>query len=132
MAIKINTKYQNELVDDVVNVGTYIDIFNGEAPIDANAASSGTLLVTFKSEGGNFWHPGASNGTAALASTSGFNVAAIAAGTFGYARLSNNRLYVVQCGAGTSATSEIQLNVGTCSSGDNVILTKATFYQGAS
>lgn len=126
----MNTKYQNHSVEQVAGPGVRIDIFSGNAPVDADAASSGTLLLTFGEA--DRWLD-ASNGTAVLASTSAFNEIAVAEGTFGYARISAiSGFYVVQCGAGTSATAEIRLDAGTCASGDSVVLIDATFYQGAS
>ena len=130
MAIKINTKYQNAFVDNVGRtfMPPHVDIFSGEAPVNADASTTGALLVTFTGDE-FFWSYG-SNGTSSLPDPR--YAYAIADGTFGYARIRHGDSLIIQGNVGVSATSDVQLDAGTCASGDYIALEEIVFYQGAS
>lgn len=101
-----------------------INVYSGSVPADANAAATGTLLVSFTTAAaGASWNT-ASGGSAALVS----NLAAVAgagsATTATYARMVKGS-YVLQGTVGTSGTDFVMDSV-TITSGNTYNITNAT------
>jgi len=129
MALVFNLYARNRHVDYVVlNNAHQLDIYTGSHPADANATTTGELVVQITpirtATSGEFI---GSNGTQTWSGTA--TGTALMDGTFGYARLveDDNRTYVIQGSVGTADLNDFVVNAGTCASGDVVNLTKLAF-----
>ena len=101
-----------------------INVYSGSVPADANAAATGTLLVSFTTAAsGASWNV-ASAGSAALVSTLSAVAGAGSATTATYARIVKGT-YVLQGTVGTSGTDFIMDSV-TITSGNTYSITNAT------
>ena len=101
-----------------------INVYSGSVPADANAAATGTLLVSFTTAAsGASWNV-ASAGSAALVSNLSAVAGAGSATTATYARIVKGT-YVLQGTVGTSGTDFIMDSV-TITSGNTYSITNAT------
>lgn len=101
-----------------------INVYSGSVPADANAAATGTLLVSFTTAAaGASWNV-ASGGSAALVSNLSAVASAGSATTATYARLVKGT-YVLQGTVGTSGADFIMDSV-TITSGNTYSITNAT------
>lgn len=101
-----------------------INVYSGSVPADANAAATGTLLVSFTTAAsGASWNT-ASAGSAALVSNLSAVAGAGSATTATYARIVKGT-YVLQGTVGTSGTDFIMDSV-TITSGNTYSITNAT------
>ena len=129
MALLFSFSRRNRQIDHEVLVQAHqLDIYTGSHPVDANAATTGDLVVQITpikdATSGSF---SGSNGTKTWSGTA--TGTALMDGTFGYARLveDDNRTYVIQGSVGVADSNDFVVNAGTCASGDIVNLTKLTF-----
>lgn len=129
MALQFGFALRNNQIEEVVLEQAHqLDIYTGSHPTDANATTTGDLLVQItpikNATSGEFT---GSNGTKTWSGTA--TGTAIADGTFGYARLveDDNRTYVIQGSVGVANSNDFVVNTGTCASGDVINLTKLTF-----
>ena len=129
MALLFSFTRRNDLLTDkIISQAHQLDIYTGSHPADANATTTGDLIVQITpikdATSGEFT---GSNGTKTWSGTA--TGTAIMDGTFGYARLveDDNRTYVIQGSVGTADLNDFVVNAGTCASGDVVNLTKLAF-----
>ena len=120
MALSFSTALKNYIVNKALveamagTCGTggtaSISIYSGTQPANGDAGTSGTLLCTITGIG---WgtSTGATSGTAALASSTGYEGTASTSGTAGWARFETVKTDY----AGNAATFRIDGNVGTSS-----------------
>jgi len=126
MAIKLSTAARNVVVNHAINThfnGATLNIYTGSAPSTADAAPSGTLLVTIG--GISYEYESATNGTAYLAES--YTAEATEAGVAGYARMLDtwDTDVGIQGNVGTAATCDFVIDKGTFGI-ENVTLTAAT------
>lgn len=142
MTIKISTALANALMDTApfktAMTLCFIDIYSGTQPADANAATTGTLLVTISNNStatGCTWETSATAGQLEKAPAETWSGTAVANGTAGYFRI---RLAGDDNGAtgatykrvdGSISTSGADMNIGslTVTSGAPFIISSGSF-----
>lgn len=132
MAEKISSGMQNRQADSLVDDfdGGTLEIRTGAQPADANAADSGTLLVTITLPTPAFG--AASSGAAAKAGT--WSGTAGATGTAAHFRMKNsgNSRRVDGAVTATGGGGELELDSTSITSGQTVTITSFTVTQPAS
>lgn len=131
MAYKMNGGLRSAILDDVLQDVTKISIYNGAAPVNADAATSGTLLVELNVNWmtGTNW-PAATNGTAKFYGDMPIGTA-IADGTAGYARFTDNtysfNMQTDSIGTTYEDDADLLIDSLVISSGGTVSLVSCTF-----
>ena len=117
---RLNVALQNNQVGYITSTVEQLDLYNGTAPADADAATAGTLLVTIPLTFPS-WDDGVS-GTAVLKTS--YAGTAIADGTVGYGRLTtSDRTKCIQGSAGISDSADFVIDKLNFSSSEVVTLT---------
>jgi hypothetical protein len=120
-----------DALDAYANTGgvAKIIIYTGSAPANADAAATGSVLVTFDSTHGPTQNPlfgSASSGTISLAGVP-LTTAATGTGTAGYFRIyQNNGTTCVFQGTVGTASADLILNTTSLTTGVNVTITSGT------
>lgn len=127
MALKMNLALRHNVINGMLNSFEQMSVYSGTAPADADAGTSGSLLVSINVDryNGVNW-PNATNGTAVLGGTA--IGTAVGSGTAGYVRIADDdRVWCMQSDdIGENLENLIRLDSVAISSGGTVSLLACT------
>lgn len=134
MALRISTGTTNQLLDTgslkaiFSTPGFYIDVYSGAQPADADAAPTGTKLVTLYSDGtaaALHFNASASAGVLSKLSSETWSGTIAASGTAGWFRLR------LAADGGASSTTDVRMDGSVASSGGQMQLSVLSLTSGA-
>lgn len=143
MAVRLSTALVEDLMDTApfktaMNL-CFIDIYSGTQPANANAAATGTLLVTISNNStatGLTWGPTSTNGAISKTAAETWSGTAVATGSAGWFRIRlTGDASALDSGStykrvdGSISTSGADMNLGalTVTSGAPFIMSSASF-----
>lgn len=143
MALRLSTALVEDMLDTApfktaMNL-CFIDIYTGSQPATANAATTGTLLVTISNNGtatGLTWGPSSTNGVINKTAAETWSGTAVATGTAGWFRvrlaadpntLDAGSTYKRFDGSISTSGSDMNLGALTVTSGAPVVLSAGSF-----